>query len=55
MKFPDEHGNIHVREVPRPVVVSDYFAACNSVDVHNQLCQYALKLEKKWVTSNPYF
>jgi hypothetical protein len=55
MKFPDEHGNIHIREVPCPAVISEYFAACNSVDVHNQLHQYALKLEKKWVTSNPYF
>jgi hypothetical protein len=55
MKFPDEHGNIHIREVPRPAVISEYFAACNSVDVHNQLRQYALKLEKKWVTTDPYF
>jgi hypothetical protein len=55
MKFPDEYGNINIREISRPEVVSAYFNDSNCVDVHNQLRQYALKLEKKWVTTNPYF
>jgi hypothetical protein len=55
MKFPDQFGNIHIREVSRPDVISRYFQDSNCVDVHNQLRQYALRLEKKWVTTNPYF
>jgi hypothetical protein len=55
MKFADQFGNIHIREIPRPEVISTYFQDSNCVDVHNQLRQYALRLEKKWVTTNPYF
>ncbi len=55
MKFPDKHGNICVREVPRPAVISEYFEQSNCVDIHNQLRQYALRLEKHWVTTDPYF
>ena len=52
MKWADEHGNINVRHVPRPEVISHFFQHSNSVDVHNHLRQYCLKLEKKWVTNN---
>jgi hypothetical protein len=55
MKFSDNNGNMHVRNVPRPQVISDYFKDSNCVDIHNQLRQYAVKLEKKWVTCDPYF
>ena len=55
MKFPDRHGNIVVRDIPRPSLISRYFEQSNCVDVHNQLRQYALRLEKNWVTSDPYF
>lgn len=47
MKWADEHGNINVRHVPRPEVISHFFQHSNSVDVHNHLRQYCLKLEKK--------
>jgi hypothetical protein len=46
MKFSDDNGNMHSRDVPRPQVISDYFRESNYVDIHNQLRQYAVKLEK---------
>ena len=46
MKFPDDFGNTHIREVPRPELVSNFFKVSNVVDVHNQLRQYSLRLEK---------
>jgi hypothetical protein len=35
-RFPDEHGNVKTRKVPRPEVISRYFGASNVVDSHNQ-------------------
>jgi len=32
-----------------------FFAASNVIDTHNQLHQDNLKLEKKWLTQNPWF
>ena len=55
MKFPDSNGNVNIRQVPRPAIVSEYFKHSNCVDVHNQLRQSAVKLEKKWVTKDPFF
>ena len=55
MRFADLHGNVSYRSVPRPAVISDFFAESNCVDAHNQLRQHALHLEKKWVTTQPYF
>ena len=46
MKFGDENANIHIREVPRPVLVSFFFQHVNAVDVHNHLIQSSLRLEK---------
>jgi hypothetical protein len=54
-KFPDQHGNVKVQEVDRPAIVSTYFQASNKVDRHNHVRQYLLKLEKLWVTENPWF
>ena len=51
MKFPDQFGNIHIRETScPPAVISVYFQDSNCVDIYNQLRQYTLGLEKKWVT-----
>ena len=55
MKWTDEFGNVNVRTVPRPYVVSNFFEHCNSVDIHNHLRQSCLKLEKKWVTTDCWF
>ena len=48
-------GNICTRFVDRPQVFSNFFAGSNVIDTHNQLRQDNLKLEKKWMTQNPWF
>ena len=55
MKFTDSHGNVNVRKVDRPAVISEFFENSNCVDKHNQARQYELALEKKWDTRDPYF
>ena len=55
MKWTDECGNINVRNVPRPQIISQFFANCNGVDIHNHLRQYCLRLEKKWITADCWF
>ena len=55
MKWSDDHGNIHVRNVQRPAVLSKFFKYINGVDIHNHLRQSCLKLEKKWVTMDCWF
>ena len=54
-RFPDQHGNVHIRKVDRPQVLSNYFARSNAVDVHNQSRQHDLALEECWVTNCPWF
>lgn len=54
-RYPDRHGNVHVREVPRPRIVSTYFDKSNAIDSHNHVRQFELALEKFWVTQNPWF
>ena len=55
MKFADSHGNVHIRYVDRPEVISMFFTQSNCVDKHNQARQYELALEKKWKTDDAYF
>ena len=54
-RFPDKYGNLCVRHVARPQVIANYFKYSNKVDVHNQVRQFDIGLEKKWITPNPYF
>ena len=54
-RFPDKYGNLCVRHVARPQVISNYFKYSNKVDIHNQVRQFDIGLEKKWITPNPYF
>ena len=54
-RFPDTYGNLCVRHVARPEVLSNYFNFSNVVDLHNQARQFDLKLEKKWITHDGYF
>ena len=54
-RFPDKFGNVCVRHVLRPRVISNFFKHSNVVDVHNQARQFELALEKKWVTHEAYF
>ena len=55
MKFSDTHGNVHVRLVDRPAVMSDFFEVSNCVDKHNQARQCELALKKKWDAQDPNF
>jgi hypothetical protein len=55
MRYTDSFGNICTQYVDCPQVVSNFFAGSNVNDTHNQLCQDSLKLEKKWITQNPWF
>lgn len=55
MKFADTHGNVHIRYVDRPEIISHFFNKSNCVDKHNQARQYELALEKRWKTDDVYF
>ena len=50
-RFPDKNGNVSKRLVPRPSVLLDYWKVSNRVDVHNQVRQFCLRLEKYWVSN----
>ena len=54
-KWTDTHGNRCKRYVPRPHVCSIFFGNCNGIDVHNQMRQKILRLEKCWVSMDGYF
>jgi hypothetical protein len=54
-KWKDDNNNTKLREVPRPEVCSLYFRHSNVIDVHNQMRQKELRLEKFWVTNCGYF
>ena len=53
--YADKHGNMLTRDVIRPQVITKYFTKSNIIDVHNQLRQCCLRLEKQWITMNPWF
>ena len=53
--FPDKYGNLCVRHVSRPQVISLYFKYSNIVDVYNQPRQADLSLEKKHITEDCHF
>jgi hypothetical protein len=55
MKYTDSYGNICTRLVDRPNMISKFFATSNTIDTHNQMQQFNLALEKKWLTKNRYF
>ena len=55
MKFTDSWGNVCVRLVDRPEIISDFFEDSNVIDTSNHVRQYELALEKKWCTHDPYF
>ena len=54
-RFPNEHGNVRKRRVPRLSCLSKYFGCANVIDVHNQYRQNLLALEEMWKTPNPWF
>ena len=55
MKYTDDHGNVCVRLIDRPDVISKFFVDSNLIDAHNQVRQCELALEKQWVTNCGYF
>ena len=54
-KYPDKHGNVQQRPVPRPEIVGKYFGVSNKIDTHNQLRQNELALEQHWLTQDAWF
>ena len=48
-------GNVCVRHVARPQIISTYFEYSNVVDLHNMSRQNDLALEKKWITLDGLF
>ena len=54
-KWCDEHGNVLNRSVPRPAVLSEYFAVSPRVDNHNQSRQHDQAIEDKWDTQDCWF
>ncbi len=54
-RWTDRHQNTHCRKIDRPRVVSTYFERSNCIDIHNQVRQAELALEKCWVTKCGYF
>jgi hypothetical protein len=55
MKYTDSYWNACTHYVNQPEVISNSFAQSITIDVHNQLHQDLLKLEKKWITKHPFF
>ena len=55
MKFTDSFGNVCVRLVDRPEVISDFFQAANVIDTANHVRQYELALEKNGAHMTPTF
>lgn len=50
-----DFNNTMSRIVPRPTVVGDYFRSSNTIDCHNEMRQFFLKLEKHWITTDGFF
>ncbi len=55
MKFTDDWGNTHIRDVDQPDITSRFFESSNTIDKNNQCCQAELALEKHWQTQNAFF
>ena len=41
--------------MPRPDIISRFYRHSNGVDMHNQLRQDGLRLERQWITRDGYF
>ena len=51
----DPFGNVYDKIVERPEVADTYFTYCGAIDHHNKQRQGHLRLEKKWITQDPWF
>ena len=54
MKYTYLYGNICTCLVDRPNMISKFFATSNTIDTHNQMCQFNLALEKKWLAKKSF-
>jgi len=54
-RYNDNFGNVCEKCVLRNDLASFYFNNCNKIDTHNNERQFILKLEKKWLTRDPFF
>lgn len=54
-RWADEHGNVITRAIPRPNIISEYFAVSPRIDNHNQSRQADLALEEEWLTQDCWF
>jgi hypothetical protein len=54
-KFPDSHGNLRSRSVPRAELISTFYSGSNAIDSHNHLRQYVLAIEKAWRSQDAFF
>jgi len=55
MKFTNDWGNVHIRDVEWPDIISWFFENSNTIDKHNQCHQSELALENWSQTQNPFF
>ena len=54
-KYRDKNGNCRQQNIACPACCSQYFSVSNVIDIHNQLRQKNLWLEKHWVTQCRFF
>jgi hypothetical protein len=55
MQWTNCHVHIHIHNVDRLAVVSNFFGQSNKVDSHNQLRKSVMGLEKCWLTQDFLF
>ena len=53
--WKDANGNSCFCSVSHPEVCTKHFTICNVIDVHNQSCQYDLRLEMHWINHCKFF
>jgi Transposase IS4 len=54
-RYNDEHGNVVSRFIERPEIIAHYYEDANAIDVHNQVRQSIIGLERNWVTQDGFF
>ena len=55
VRYNDEYGNVVSRFIDRPQIIADYYEDSNVIDVHNQVRQSIIGLERNWVTQDGFF
>jgi hypothetical protein len=55
VRYNDEHGNMMSHFLEWPKIIADYYEDANAIDVHNQVRQSIIGLERNWVTQDGFF